>query len=578
MPDHVHLQIKQHRTVNRAGGEAWSQAAELELASLVLTSFVQDQFYRSAEQTVVRLRALVRAVDPAFAARLALLARRQFQLRSISHVLAAEIAEVVKGEPWTRPFYRELVVRADDITAILARRQAAYGLRPLPNSLKRGLADALRMQSEYALAKYASGTDRVHMVDAVNLCRPVETPAVRALVTGTLGAPDTWEVALTRAGRAADSAAEARAVKAAEWERLVSEDRLGYMALLRNLRNIAEHCSAETVALAAARVADPDRVRASRQLPFRFASALTALREKDPALAEGPLGRAVAAALEIAVSNVPELPGKTLVAVDTSGSMLGGWWFDEWDRRAPIETATVFAAALAKRSDADVLLFDDKVRWFAVERSQSVAAIGAAIRELVTGGGTDFHLIFENARERYDRIVILSDMQTWVPRIVPVWAEAPMGDSWDVLKAEATGEAAGGSLSVDALYGRYDGYVARHETEPPATWLETASEGVVLHQPSSRRAVVRLMGTTMGVEASYRAYRRRTGADPAVFCFDLQGYGTTQFSEGRVMQLAGFSEKVFDLMPLFERGEDALVEAVWAVELPQPFRPGPVTA
>ena len=70
------------------------------------------------------------------------------------------------------------------------------------------------------------------------------------------------------------------------------------------------------------------------------------------------------------------------------------------------------------------------------------------------------------------------------------------------------------------------------------------------------------------MERAFDDYRRRTGADPAVFCIDLQGYGTSQFAGGRVMQLAGFSEKLFDLMPHFEQGEDALLQLVRGVELP----------
>ena len=493
-PDHARPQTRQHETINHAGGGAWSQSAEHELVALVLTSFVQDQFYREATETVSRLRALARAVDPKFVARLALFARREFQLRAISHVLAAEVAELAKGEQWTRGFYRDLVVRADDVTAILAQRQAAYGLHPLPNSLKRGLADALRLQTDYSLAKYAAGTGHIHMVDAVNLCRPVETPALRALMTGTLAAPDTWEVALTRAGQAAAGAEEARALKAAAWERLVAEDHLGYMALLRNLRNIAAYCGPEVRELAASRIADPSRVHASRQLPFRFASALKALEDDRGESRDALLSEAVAAAMEIALDNVPSFAGRTLVAVDASGSMLGGWVVGE--RRAPIETATIFAAALARKSSADVMLFDTRVQWLAIDPSQSIAAISASIMARVRGGGTDFHLIFEHARERYDRIVILSDMQAWVPR--------PSAEWW------------GGAVSIDA---------------------------------------------------AHREYCERTGADPAIFCFDLQGYGTAQFAEGRVVQLAGFSEKVFDLLPLYERGGDALVAAVEAVEL-----------
>ena len=582
-PDHTPMDSARQRTTNFAGGGAWSQAAEQELASLVLTSFVQDQFYRDADETVWRVRALVRVVDPGFVARLALLARREFHLRSISHVLACELAEVVKGETWARRVYRDLVVRADDVTAILAWRRSLYGLHPLPNGLTRGLADALRLQSDYALAKYASGTDGVRMVDAVNLCRPRPTAALSALVNGTLEAPDTWEVALTRAGRAATSPEDLRERKAAEWDRLVAEDRVGYMALLRNLRNIATYCSTGVRQLAADRIADPARVRASRQLPFRFASALRALEWQRVGLdgSAGPdawaLRAAVARAMDVAVGNVPVLPGKTLVAVDTSGSMLGAGsqcqsGSGRGSSRLPLETASLFAAALARSNDADVMLFDTRVQWLDVDRDQSVADIDAAIWAKVMPAGTDFHLVFDHARRAYDRIVILSDMQAWVPRADPFSMPEPP-------------QPVDGRIALDGLddaevqgAGEFQAWFLEDEVSATAT----ASDPEVTEDPFDLDFCLDLdldfesepelepmpVPALSDVERAFDDYRRRTGADPVVFCVDLQGYGTSQFVGGRVMQLAGFSEKLFDLMPLFEQGEDALLQLVRGVELP----------
>ena len=66
---------------------------------------------------------------------------------------------------------------------------------------------------------------------------------------------------------------------------------------------------------------------------------------------------------------------------------------------------------------------------------------------------------------------------------------------------------------------------------------------------------------------AFAGYRKRTGADPKVFSFDLQGYGTLMFPERNVYALAGFSEKVFDVMALLERDREALVHEIEAVTL-----------
>ena len=57
-------------TGNLAGGEAFTESPELELISMLLTSFTQDQFHRSAEDGLKRLGQLVAAVpDKRFVAK-----------------------------------------------------------------------------------------------------------------------------------------------------------------------------------------------------------------------------------------------------------------------------------------------------------------------------------------------------------------------------------------------------------------------------------------------------------------------------------------------------------------------------
>src|SRR5436190_8332921 len=93
---------------NLAGGQAFSETPKLELASLMLTSMLKDQFYRSADNTVTRLRELIAGMpDKRFAAKAAIYARREAGMRSVTHLTAAEVAKSVKGEPWTKAFYEK---------------------------------------------------------------------------------------------------------------------------------------------------------------------------------------------------------------------------------------------------------------------------------------------------------------------------------------------------------------------------------------------------------------------------------------------------------------------------------------
>ena len=130
-------------STNLAGGRAFGQSPELEFASMLLTSFVSDQFYRKEAETLELVPQLLDAgVSHEFAAKAAIYARDRFNMRSISHVVAAELAARVKDSQWMRPFVRDVIVRVDDMLEILAYYEGKYGRQPVPNALKRGMRDA----------------------------------------------------------------------------------------------------------------------------------------------------------------------------------------------------------------------------------------------------------------------------------------------------------------------------------------------------------------------------------------------------------------------------------------------------
>lgn len=473
-------------TVNRAGGEAYELGNEAKLVSLLLSSFLTDQFYRSGEDTLAELKELVATTDPLFCAKAAVYARDVFGMRSVSHVVAAELCRYVKGEPWLRRFFSKVIVRPDDVTEILAYWLSNYG-KPVPNAMKRGLGDVLTSLDAYRLGKYKADTKKLSLVDAVNICHPQHTEQLSALMRGTLESPETWEVLLTKAGQTAETPEDKAAAKADVWMKLLSEKKLGYFALLRNLRNIIEQAP-QALPLACEQLVDEKAIRKSRVLPFRFLSAWdsVAALSRDVALA-------LSEATDIAVGNIPELGGKTLVAVDTSGSMTGGGWGFGGARQAPqspIAIASLFAAALYKKNDSSVLCFDTQSSWAKMNPANPVMTNALWLKENARGGGTNFHLIFDNLQAVYDRVIILSDMQAWVTR-------------------------SGG------YYGS--------ESSP---------------------------------KQAHKDYCKRTGADPLVYCFDLQGYSTAQFPAAKVTQLSGWSDKAFDYIKLSEKGYSSMVAAV----------------
>jgi len=180
---------------------------------------------------------------------------------------------------------------------------------------------------------------------------------------------------------------------------------MGYMALIRNLRNFTEAGVGDAVASAVAgRIANPEAVAKSRQLPFRFYSAYLA----DPS---DRYKFALGKALDLSLKNVPKFDGRTLVLIDTSGSMgntiAGG--------RSSVQAwqqAALFGLALANgQNSADVYGFDTNVKPFALRKGEATLQSLTRFAPLVTGGATRTRAAVRSTYSGHDRVVVLSDQQ-----------------------------------------------------------------------------------------------------------------------------------------------------------------------
>lgn len=393
-------------TTNLAGGDAFTMSSKLEFATALLTSLTTDAFYKSAEGQVNRIAELTRTLeDPLFAAKAAIYTRTKGGLRSVSHIVAGELSQRmdVKGQEWLRKFYSAVVIRPDDITETLSYI-AANGnpkLRNLSNAMKKGFGKALASFDSYQLAKYKGSGKELNLYDAVNLLHPKASPALTELMTGSLKPADTWETKLTQAGQEATTAEEKATLKGEAWTNLLTQRKLGYMACVRNLRNIADQAPG-ALPLALELVQDPRQVQKSMMLPFQIYTATEAIRGSKADTPEVKL--ALEKAMEYSLVNVPKFDGTTLIAVDTSGSMIG----------KPVQIAALMTAVLFKSNNADVLHFSTNAEYLDLHPADSLTSLTNGIIERAYGGGTDFHRIFEMANKSYDRVIILSDMQAWV--------------------------------------------------------------------------------------------------------------------------------------------------------------------
>lgn len=370
------------------GGPAIQRLTPMEaLRRSVLSCMLWErEFYEDGEtiaDRIVTQAALVPAED---LAALAVEARSKFNLRHAPLMLLCVLARTGAGKPGlVSGAIADTIQRADELSEFLA----VYwrnGKTPLSGQVKKGLAKALAKFDAYALGKYnRDGAVKLRDVLFLSHAKPADDGQAglwKKLVDKTLESPDTWEVNLS-----------AGASKKETFERLIRDGKLGYLALLRNLRNMTEAgCDVGLV-----KDAILARKGAGRVLPFRYVAAARACPQLEPT---------IDSALSEAISEMEPLPGKTIVLVDVSGSMA-----------APLSarsdmTRMDAAAALASVVYGDVRVFTFSQALVEVPPRRGMAGVDAVIRSQPHGGTYLGAAVTEINKIAHDRLIVVTDEQS----------------------------------------------------------------------------------------------------------------------------------------------------------------------
>lgn len=429
-------------TRTHEGGQGFTRDARMDLFLLSVTNMVSENtYYETAAQRDARFEKLVHEVtrdDPEWVARFIPWLRNTAQMRSASIVLAAEYVRA--GGTGARQVVNSAVTRADEPMEFLGYWLSKYGRR-IPMPVKRGLADAARrVFTETNVLKYDGGNRAVRMADVLELTHPKPHDAVQdALFNAIINRRHDKPLDLSRLDtlrkayeidsmpegdrqdwlrqHGAEGLAEAgytwerlsgwlpQGWDAEAWEKMIPS--MGYMALLRNLRNFDRHNISESARdYVRKKLADPNEVVSSRQFPFRFFSAYKAVDTHN-------WTATIEKALDHSCQNVPELEGSTLVLADLSGSMFGPLSAKSQIGRQ--EIGALFAAVLAKRcGNTKLVAFATSSREVPFTPNASVLRIIENMMNVRQGigGGTNINAAIEQHGQGHDRVVIFTDMQT----------------------------------------------------------------------------------------------------------------------------------------------------------------------
>lgn len=384
------------------GAPARQIAAELQLRRAVLACMLwEDQFYEEGVAIAGRIRELVAKTPAEQVAALAVEAREKMKLRHAPLLLVREMARLKTHRHLVAETLARVIQRADELSEFVALYWAE-GKQPLSAQVKKGLAAAFAKFDEYALAKYdRAGSVRLRDVLFLTHARPVDAAQAelwKRLAENELVTPDTWEVALSAAGRA--EGASKQEAKLAVWERLLAERKLGALALLRNLRNMQQTGVREDLVLGALATMKTERV-----LPFRFLAAARKAPQWEDAL-ELAMFRALQ-------GQANRLPGHTVLLVDVSGSMT----YPLSGRSEMNRTDAAYGLAILLRELAEkvtIYTFSNRVERVparrglalrdALDKSQPHAGtlLGAAVIQIDQ---------VEREYVGYDRMVVITDEQ-----------------------------------------------------------------------------------------------------------------------------------------------------------------------
>lgn len=376
-----------YQAVTHEGGKAVQTTPYEQLKRTVLACMLfEDSFYEDGKTAVERIKELCAQCTKPQIFTLALLASDKYHLR---HIPLQLIVEGIKHKDQfpVIDIIDKICKRPDQMTDLLALYWKD-GRKPIANQLKRGLAQAFQKFDEYQLAKY-NRDNPIKLRDILFLthAKPKDKNQEelwKRLVNKELKTPDTWEVRLSSGADKKQSFVE-----------LLAENKLGKLAILRNMRNMRESGVDKNL------VSHRLLFNIKEMLPFQYLAAARECPEWediiDPAMIASSAFK-------------PKLPGKTIVLVDVSGSMEGP--ISNKSKMLRYDAACGLAILLRECCpDIEIYSFSDNLK--PVPARHGVALRDAIINSQPHGGTyigqSLMGLMFKDPK--YDRLIIITDEQ-----------------------------------------------------------------------------------------------------------------------------------------------------------------------
>ena len=389
------------------GGVATDTTTYFELRRSVMSCLLwEDTFYESGISIADRISKLAEQVHPTQLAALAIEARTKYNLRHVPLLLLSILSKTGSGSNLVSGTIMKVISRADELAEFLAVHAKVNKVpmdkikKVISSQMKKGLANAFHKFDEYQFAKYNKDS-QIKLRDVMFLCHPKpknsdQQQLFHRIANNELKTADTWEVALSGG-----------ADKKETFTRLIKENNLGYMALLRNLRNM-EQAGVDRDLI---RGAIKARYGAHKVLPYRFIAAAKQVPTFEPELDE---------AMQAIVDESTKLNGKTIIIVDISGSMAAT--MSDKSEMSRQDAANALAILLRGACN-DVMVYatagNDGRRVHATglvpaRKGMALASAITAMNRTLGGGGIFLNQVMDyvyKQEKNAHRIIVITDEQ-----------------------------------------------------------------------------------------------------------------------------------------------------------------------
>lgn len=443
------LTKEKNNIVNYENAPAFSLTSEYELYAAVVTTSLSASFYEKDTARLDRIKDLIKKSNPLFVAKLAIYARNEMHMRSVPLVLVVELAKIYSGDSLISKMILNVIQRADEITELLAYYQMANErndvkkLNRLSKQIQKGLANSFNRFDEYQFAKY-NRDGAVKLKDALFLVHPkAKDEAQQALfnkiASNTLQTPYTWETELSQLGQVKFfNEAEKQKAFTQKWEELIDSNKMGYMALLRNLRNIVEaNVSRYHISKVCEYISNEKAVANSKQLPFRFLAAYRELKELKLKYTSMVLD-ALEDAVMVSAQNIKgfDVHTSVVIACDVSGSMQKN--ISPKSKVMLYDIGLMLGMLMQSRCKNVVSgMFGDKWKIINMPKRAILSNVNEYYkREGEVGYATNGYLVLEDLikrKEIVDKVMLFTDVQMWNSNMT----KDSFAHSWNRYKAIA---------------------------------------------------------------------------------------------------------------------------------------------